>query len=163
MPATQISEREEVLLSKGYSLDQKSGGSPPPFMEKVVIDGTTVYVSGHTSTDPVDKEKKVVGKVPSQVSIEQAKKGAEIAAAALLRTLRDALGSLDRVDRVLRLTGYVNADLDFKECSQVIHGASELVYAVFGEAGRHARTALGMAQLPAGVSVEVEMIFRLKA
>jgi enamine deaminase RidA (YjgF/YER057c/UK114 family) len=63
----------------------------------------------------------------------------------------------------VRITGYVNADADFTDCHLVINGASRLVREVFGEEGRHARTALAMAQLPLGASVEVEMIFQLKS
>jgi enamine deaminase RidA (YjgF/YER057c/UK114 family) len=80
----------------------------------------------------------------------------------VLRAVRKRLGSLDRVQRVLRITGYVNADQDFIDEHLVINGASQLVRDVFGEAGRHARTALGLAQLPLGSSVEVEMILKLK-
>jgi enamine deaminase RidA (YjgF/YER057c/UK114 family) len=69
---------------------------------------------------------------------------------------------LDRVERVLRITGYVNADPDFTDEHLVINGASQLVRDVFGDAGRHARTALGLAQLPLGSSVEVEMILKIK-
>ncbi len=80
----------------------------------------------------------------------------------MLRAVRKRLGSLDRVERVLRITGYVNADPDFTDEHLVINGASQLVRDVFGEAGRHARTALGLAQLPLGSSVEVEMILKIK-
>ena len=69
---------------------------------------------------------------------------------------------LSLTQRVLRITGYVNSDADFTDCHLVINGASRLVREVFGEEGRHARTALSMAQLPLGASVEVEMIFQLK-
>jgi len=73
------------------------------------------------------------------------------------------LGSLDRIERVVRVTGYVNTDPDFTECHLIINGATNLLKEVFGpEAGRHARTALGMGQLPLGTSVEVEAIFQLK-
>ena len=69
----------------------------------------------------------------------------------------------DRVERVIRVTGYVNADPDFTDCHLVINGATNLLKAVFGpDAGRHARTALGMGQLPLGTSVEVEAIFQLR-
>ena len=76
--------------------------------------------------------------------------------------VRRHLGSLDAVQRVVRITGYVNSDPDFTDQHLVINGASELVRAVFGDAGRHARTALGLAQLPLGSSVEVEMILEMK-
>jgi enamine deaminase RidA (YjgF/YER057c/UK114 family) len=103
------------------------------------------------------------GKVPSQVSAAEAKTAAALCAANVLRAVRRQLGDLEGIERVLRLTGYVNADPDFEDAHIVINGASELVYAVFGEAGAHARTALGLQQLPLGASVEVEMIFKLKS
>jgi enamine deaminase RidA (YjgF/YER057c/UK114 family) len=87
---------------------------------------------------------------------------AVLCAANVLRAVRRHVGSLDRIDRVLRITGYVNSDPGFTDQHLVINGASRLVRDVFGEEGRHARTALGMAQLPLGASVEVEMILRLK-
>jgi enamine deaminase RidA (YjgF/YER057c/UK114 family) len=101
------------------------------------------------------------GKVPSQVSVADATKAAALCAANILRAVRREVGSLDRVSHVVRLTGYVNSDPDFTEQHIVMHGASNLVREVFGDAGRHARSALGMAQLPLGSSVEVEMILHL--
>jgi enamine deaminase RidA (YjgF/YER057c/UK114 family) len=80
----------------------------------------------------------------------------------VLRAIQKRLGSLERVKRVLRITGHVNADPDFTDEHLVINGASQLVRDVFGEAGRHGRTALGMAQLPLGSSVEVEMILKIR-
>ena len=148
--------REQKLKELGYAdIETPQPPGTLVWMDMVVIDGTTAYVSGHTSGD-------VRGKVPSKVDLATAKKAAEWSMANLLRTLRGHIGSLDRVERVLRLTGYVNTDLDFTDPSLVIHGASELLYTVFGDAGKHARTALGLAQLPGGTTVEVEAIFKLK-
>ena len=130
--------------------------------QPVVVDGTTVYVSGCI---PNDGERNCVskGKVPSQVSLEDAKRAAALCAANVLRLVRKELGSLDRVERVLKVTGFVNSDLDFTEQHLVINGASQLFIDVLGDAGWHARSALGMAQLPQGASVEVEAILKLKA
>ena len=100
--------------------------------------------------------------MPSQVSVEEATKAAALCAANVLRAVRVKLGSLDRIQRALRMTGYVNADVDFTDCHLIINGASKVVRDVLGEDGRHARTALAMAQLPLGASVEVEMIFQLR-
>jgi enamine deaminase RidA (YjgF/YER057c/UK114 family) len=96
------------------------------------------------------------------VSFEDAKAAAALCAANCLRAVRHAVGSLDRIERIVRITGYVNSDPTFTDQHLVINGASQLVRDVFGEAGRHARTALGMAQLPLGASTEIEMILRLK-
>jgi len=87
---------------------------------------------------------------------------APLCAANVLRVILRHLGSLDAIDRVVRITGYVNSDPTFTDQHLIINGASQLVRDVFGDAGRHARTALGMAQLPLGASVEVEMILKLR-
>ena len=103
------------------------------------------------------------GKVPSQVSLEDARKAASLCAANVLRLVRQELGSLDRVERMLRVTGYVNSDGDFTNQHLVINGASQLFVDVFGEQGWHARSAVGMAQLPLGASVEVEAILKMRS
>jgi enamine deaminase RidA (YjgF/YER057c/UK114 family) len=81
----------------------------------------------------------------------------------VLRLVRQEVGSLDRVERMLRVTGYVNSDADFTGQHLVINGASQLFVDVLGDAGWHARSAVGMAQLPLGASVEVEAILKLRA
>jgi enamine deaminase RidA (YjgF/YER057c/UK114 family) len=153
-----MSERERKLESLGYPLDRTSPEGT--LVDALVIDGNTVYASGQVTFDGDRLVSK--GKVPSQVGVEEATRMAALCAANVLRIVRKHVGSLDRIDRVLRITGYVNADPDFTDEHLVINGASQLVRDVFGEAGRHARTALGMAQLPLGASVEVEMILKLR-
>lgn len=148
-----MSQREAVLQSKGYEITPLPPASAK-FLERVVVNGNTAYVSGHTAGK---------GKVPSAVTVEQGYQFASNACAACLRSVREKLGSLDRVERVLRVTGYVNADIDFTDCSQVIHGASDLLLEVFGDQGKHARTAVGMMQLPGGTAVEIEMILQVKS
>ena len=123
--------------------------------------GDTLYASGQVPFDAGVLTSK--GKVPSEVSVENATLAAGLCAANILRAIITKFGSLDRVARVVRVTGYVNADPDFTDCHVVINGATNLLKEVFGlDAGRHARTALGMGQLPLGTSVEVEAIFELK-
>ena len=150
---------DQKLESLGYPLDRVP--SPGALYQPVVIDGTTVYVSGCV---PMDGERNLAskGKVPSQISLEEAKKAAALCAANVLRVVRKELGSLERIERVLRVTGYVNTDPTFTDQHLVINGASQLFVDVFGPAGMHARTAIGMAQLPLGSSVEVEAILKLK-
>src|SRR5262249_26626398 len=123
-----------------------------------VLDGDTIYASGQVPFDGAELQYK--GKVPSEVSTDDAKKAAALCAANVLRAVRRMVGSLDDITRVVRITGYVNSDAAFTDQHLVMHGASELVLEVFGDSGRHARTALGMAQLPLGAAVEVEMILR---
>jgi enamine deaminase RidA (YjgF/YER057c/UK114 family) len=151
------SERDQKLESLGYPLDRTTPEGK--LVDALAIDGQTIYASGQVTFDGDKLVSK--GKVPSQVSVEEATRMAALCAANVLRAVRKHVGSLDRIDRVLRITGYVNADPNFTDEHLVINGASQLVRDVFGDAGRHARTALGMAQLPLGASVEVEMILKL--
>ncbi len=152
-----IGERDRKLQSLGYPLDRTiSAGA---IYRPVVVDGTTIYVSGCVPFDG-DRNLASKGKVPSQVSVDEAKKAAALCAANVLRLVHQELGSLDRVARVLRVTGYVNSDPDFTDQHLVINGASQLFVDVLGEHGWHARSAVGMAQLPLGASVEVEAILK---
>ncbi len=150
---------DERLESLGYSLAKTL--SRGAIYQPVVIDGTTAYVSGCV---PFDGDKNLVskGKVPSEVSREDATKAAALCAANVLRLIRQEVGSLERVERILKITGFVNSDPDFTDQHLIINGASQLLVDVFGEAGWHARSAVGMASLPLGASVEVEAIVKLK-
>lgn len=153
-----MGEREKKLVAAGYPLER--GPKEGPVIDLLSVLGDTLYASGQVPVDAGELTSK--GKVPSQVSIEEATKAASLCAANILRAIVLKLGSLDRVERVVRVTGYVNADPDFTDCHLVINGATNLLKEVFGaDAGRHARTALGMGQLPLGTSVEVEAIFQL--
>ena len=125
-------------------------------------DGATVYLSGQvcewageiTHTGPVED-------TPQAIAI--AREAAQICALNLLYRLRDCCaGDLDRVDKVLRLGGFVNCTSGFGQSPAVINGASELFIALFGENGWHARTAVGVSGLPGNASVEVDAIVRLK-
>ncbi len=151
-----MSEREQKLEALGYSLDQAP--APGAIYKPVVVSGTTVYVSGAVPTDGGALNK---GKVPSEVSLEEAQQAAALCAANNLRMVRQAVGSLDRIARVIRLTGYVNSDPDFTDQHLVINGASQLLREVFGEVGVGARSAVGMAQLPLGSTTETELILEL--
>lgn len=154
-----MNEREQKLESLGYPLNYAA--KEAALVEALVIDGLTIYASGQV---PMDDGRLVSkGKVPSEISAEDATKAAALCAANVLRAVRHHVGSLDRIERIVRITGYVNSDVNFTDHHLVINGASKLVRDVFGDAGRHARTALGMAQLPLGASTEVEMILKLKA
>ncbi|HWE04403.1 MAG TPA: RidA family protein [Tepidisphaeraceae bacterium] len=150
---------DEKLESLGYSLAKTL--SRGAIYKPVVIDGTTAYVSGCVPFDG-DKNLAYKGKVPSVTPLAEAQKAAALCAANILRLLRQELGSLERVDRILKLTGFVNSDPDFTQQHLVINGASQLLVDVFGDNGWHARSAVGMAALPLGASVEVEAIVKLK-
>lgn len=149
--------RDSTLEALGYPLDRLTPEGA--LVDALAIVGNILYASGQVPFDGPDLTS--IGKVPSEVGVEEATKAAALCAANVLRAVRRKIGSLDRIERVVRITGYVNAEPDFTDCHLVINGASQLVRDVFGEAGRHARTALSLAQLPLGVSVEVEMILEL--
>lgn len=104
-----------------------------------------------------------VGKVGVEHTLETGKTAARICGLNLIAALRSALGSLDRVRCCLRLGGFVNCDPHFLEVPQVINGASDLMHEIFGQHGAHARTAVGVAALPRGASVEVDAIFAVRS
>jgi enamine deaminase RidA (YjgF/YER057c/UK114 family) len=118
--------------------------------------GNLLYVSGQIPTR--EDGTRPVGKLGDDVSVEEGYEAARLCAVALLAQVKAALGSLDRVARVVKVNGYVNATPDFVQPPAVVNGASDLLVAVFGDAGKHARAAVGVAALPAGVPVEVEMV-----
>ena len=154
---TIMNDRDQKLESLGYPLDKMTPEGS--LVDVLAIVGNIIYASGQVPFDGNVLVSK--GKVPSQVSAADATVAASLCAANVLRAVRHQIRSLDRIERVIRITGYVNADPDFTDEHLVINGDSQLVLDVFGKAGRHARTALGMGQLPLGASVEVEMILKL--
>jgi enamine deaminase RidA (YjgF/YER057c/UK114 family) len=103
------------------------------------------------------------GKLGREFNVEQGYKFARSTGLALLAAIKAELGSLDRVARVVKLLGMVNAVPDFADQPKVINGCSDLLVEVFGERGRHARSAVGMGSLPAGIPVEIEMIVEVAA
>jgi enamine deaminase RidA (YjgF/YER057c/UK114 family) len=131
------------------------GGDYVPFTRL----GDLVYVSGSTSA--ARPERALTGRLGDGVAVEEGRRAARIAAENCVANLRLAAGSLDGVRRILRLTGYVNATPDFTQHPEVMDGASELLVALFGESGTHARTAVGVASLPRNAAVEVELIAQL--
>ena len=151
-------ERESKLEALGYPLT--TAAPKGKLVDALVIDGSTIYASGQVPMK--DGSLTSSGKVPSETSVAEATQAAALCAANVLRAVRNEIGALDNIERVLRVTGYVNADPGFTDSHLIINGASELLLEVFGEQGRHARTALGVAQLPLGASTEIEMILKLK-
>ncbi len=103
----------------------------------------------------------MTGKVGQDLSVAEAYDHAQLTGLNLLAVARKALGDLRRVSRVVKLLGMVNAGPEFGDHPAVINGCSDLFVNVFGEAGRHARSAVGMASLPGGISVEIEAIFEI--
>lgn len=124
-----------------------------------VRSGAMVYISGQISRDAAGL---ISGKLGATMDVEQGAAAARACGLALLAQARVACdGNLDRVARVVKLVGFVNSTPDFTDQPKVINGASDLMVAVFGDAGRHARSAVSAASLPLGVAVEIEAILEL--
>jgi enamine deaminase RidA (YjgF/YER057c/UK114 family) len=120
-----------------------------------------LYVSGHGPAK-IDGTSPVVGRVGAELSAEQGKEAARLVGLAILSTVRNTLGSLDKVKRLVKTLGMVSAAPDFKDHPQVINGFSELMAEVFGDdAGVGARSAVGMGSLPGNIPVEIECIFEV--
>lgn len=143
----------EKLNSLGFSLP----AVPTPVAAYVncVRSGNLLFLSGGL---PIEGERKIIGKVPTEVSIDQAKEGARMIVLNRLAVIREELGSLDKVKQIVALNGFVNSQADFYGHPQVINGASELLVEIFGDKGKHSRTALGAAALPLNVAVEINLI-----
>ena len=148
---------EERIVELGLTLPEP----PPPIANYVtaVEAGGLLYGSGHGPFR--DGEYVYRGKVDSEVSVESAREAAELTMINLLGSARDALGSLDRVKRVVKMLGMVNSDPRFAAQPTVIDGASDLVVKIFGDQGRHARSAVGLGALPMEISVEIELILAI--
>lgn len=125
-----------------------------------VLQGDLLFVSGHGPYQ--DGHYVYLGKVDSAVSVEIAQKAARLTMLNALGSVRDALGSLDRVAQVVKVLGMVNSDPGFGMQPKIIDGASDLLVEIFGEAGRHARSAVGLGALPMGICVEIEMVVAVK-
>jgi enamine deaminase RidA (YjgF/YER057c/UK114 family) len=125
-----------------------------------VRSGNLLFLSGGL---PIDSDRKIIGKVPTEVSIEEAQEAARMIILNRLAVIRAEVGSLDRVQQIVALNGFVNSAADFYGHPQVINGASELLVEVFGEKGKHSRTALGAAALPLNVAVEINLIVEITA
>jgi enamine deaminase RidA (YjgF/YER057c/UK114 family) len=123
--------------------------------------GSLLFLSGHGPIRGGGTTAR--GKVGRDVSVEDAYKIAREVGINLLGSARSLLGSLDRVKRVVKVLGMVNSAEGFGEQPRVINGFSDLMVEVFGESGRHARSAVGMAELPMGIPVEIEMILEVDA
>lgn len=125
-----------------------------------VVDGGLVHAGGH---GPISGEHVIRGKVGGGLSLEEGRQAARMTALSILATLRAELGDLDRIARIVKVFGMVNVAPGFSQTPAVIDGCSDLLVAVFGEAGRHTRSAVGLAELPFGIAVEIELTARLRS
>ena len=122
--------------------------------------GNILYLAGQGPRD--ESGRQLTGKLGKDISVEEGYRRARLVGLGLLAAMRDALGSLDRVDYIVKLLGMVNAVPDFNDSPKVINGCSALFVEVFGDAGRHARSAVGNVMLPNQISVEIEGIVAVK-
>ena len=127
---------------------------------RAVRTGDLLYLGGHGPCELAELDK---GKVGRDRTIDEAYQTARRTGICMLASLREEIGDLSMVERVVRVFGMVNAVEDFTGHSQVINGFSDLMVEIFGERGRHARAAVGMASLPLGLTVEIEMIVEVAA
>lgn len=149
-----MSRVEQRLKELGLELPE----APPPVANFVgaVRVGSLVFVSGHGPRH--EGEYVYLGKLGTDLDVDAGYAAARLVALNCLASLKAVIGDLDNVSRVVKLLGMVNSAPDFTDQPWVINGASDLLVEVFGERGRHARSAVGMASLPMGISVEIEMI-----
>jgi enamine deaminase RidA (YjgF/YER057c/UK114 family) len=125
------------------------------------VTGNQVFIAGQVPF--WNGELRFVGKVGQELSIEEGQQAARLCALNILAQLKAACGGdLDRVSRCVKLGGFVNCPPDFKNHPEVVNGASDLMVQVFGDAGRHARFAVGAGSLPRGVGVEVDAVFEIR-
>lgn len=149
---------EETLAEMGLELPELT----PPVANYVraVRTGDLVFLAGHGPLGPDGTY--ITGKIDSELSVEEGYEAARRTALALLASLKAEIGDLDQVKRVVRVFGMVNSDPDFTEQPQVINGCSDLLVELYGDRGRHARAAVGMASLPIGIAVEIEMVVEVE-
>ena len=145
------------LAELGLSLPQAA--APVAAYVPVVVAGGLAHVSGQL---PFIDGALVTGRLGEDVSLERGTAAAQACGLMILAQLKAALGSLDRVERVVKLGAFVNSTGDFTDQPKVANGASELMAAVFGDAGKHARSAVGVPVLPLGAAVEVDAIVAVK-
>ena len=145
------------LAEKGIVLP----AAPAPAANYVpfVQSGNLVFISGQISAN---ENGLITGKLGAGMDVAAGAEAARRCGLALIAQLKAAIGDLDRVVRVVKLTGFVNSTDDFTDQPQVINGCSDLMVEVFGDAGRHARAAVSAPSLPLGVAVEIEAIFEVK-
>ncbi|HEX3884255.1 MAG TPA: RidA family protein [Stellaceae bacterium] len=145
---------------KSLGLELPAPAAPIANYVPFTISGRIVVVSGQICV--WNGERRHVGKLGDTITVAEGQEAARLCALNLLAQLKVAAGEdLDRVRRCLRLGGFVNCTPGFTDQPQVVNGASDLMVAVFGDAGKHARTAVGVSSLPGGVAVEVDAMFEL--
>ncbi|QRR00574.1 RidA family protein [Dyadobacter sandarakinus] len=151
---TQKADVEKRLTELGVTLP-KLNPSKGNLLRAVRV-GNLVYLSGHGPDKPGGGQ--ILGKVGDNLTVEQGKEAARLCGIALLASLKEEIGDLNKVKRIVKVLGLVNATPTLTQQPQVINGFTDFMVEVFGDAGKHARSAFGVASLPSGIAVEIEMI-----
>jgi enamine deaminase RidA (YjgF/YER057c/UK114 family) len=149
---------EEKIASLGIELKDP----PPPvanYVNAVTTAGNLVFLAGKGPNTPTGY---ITGKVGSDLTVEEGYQAARLAAIVQLSALKAEIGDLNRVKRIVKVLGMVNANPDFTNQPEVINGFSDLMVEVFGDRGKHARAAVGMGSLPRNICVEIEMIVEIE-
>ena len=149
---------EENLKALGIILPKQS--APIANYVTYVRTGNLIYFSG--SGPSVEGQGYIKGKLGKDMTIEQGKEAARITGINMIANLKNAIGDLNKVKRIVKVLGMVNSTESFTDQPKVINGFSDLMVAVFGEKGKHARSAVGMASLPLNMAVEIEMIVEVE-
>jgi enamine deaminase RidA (YjgF/YER057c/UK114 family) len=150
---------EERMMQRNIELPKPSspGANYVPFVQS----GNLVFITGQLSQ--WNGERRFIGKLGREFGIEEGQQAARLCALNLVAHLQTAVdGDLERVVRCVRIAGFVNSEPDFTAQSQVMNGASDVMIEIFGDAGRHARMAVGVVALPYDVAVEVEAVFEVR-
>ena len=154
-------EVEKKLSEMGLTLPP----APTPVANyvPVVRSGNLLFVSGHgPSFLKAGKLQYIRGKLGRELSVEEGYEAAKQVMLNILQSIKGEIGDLDKVRRIVKVLGFVNCTEDFPDQPKVINGASDLLVALYGERGRHARSAVGMYQLPFGIAVEIEMVVEVE-
>lgn len=149
---------EKKLKEMGITLK-----TPEPFkgsIVKAVRTGNLVFLSGHGPVKP--EGGMVTGKLGTELTVNEGRAAAKLVGIDLLTSLKAEIGDLGKVKRVVKVLGMVNASPEFDEQPKVMNGFSDFIVEVFGEKGRHARSAVGMGSLPGNIAIEIEMIVEIE-
>ncbi|MGH7964273.1 MAG: RidA family protein [Candidatus Binatia bacterium] len=148
---------ERKLTELGLSLPPVP--TPAANYVPIVRTGNLLFVSGHGPAVVQDgKIQYIRGKLGKDMTVEQGYEAAKQVTLNILRSIKEVVGDLNTVQRIVKIVGFVNCTEDFLDQPKVLNGASDLLVALYGERGRHARSAVGMYQLPFGIAVEIEMV-----
>lgn len=152
---------EEKIIALGIELPNapQSAGS----YVQVAITGNLVFVSGQLPVEPgsIPMQVKFKGKVGKDISLEQGQEAARLCTINALAQLKSTLGSLEKIKNFVKVSGFVNCDATFSSHPQIINGASDFILQIFGDKGRHSRSAIGAISLPLDSAVEIEFIVEI--